>query len=144
MSTDDEVRELLTLMPRIIGRIKRIEIPEALRELDLAPRHLSLLSMLLLDGPQTVSELAASLHVAPTTVSLLVGDLSRKDVLARREDETDRRRRIVDISDTHRAAITAWLARGGQAWRVALDPLSPDERRTFVDTMLRYESAFTD
>jgi DNA-binding MarR family transcriptional regulator len=144
MSTDAEVRELLLLMPRIVGRIKRITVPDALRELDLAPRHLSLLSMLLLDGPQTVSELAASLGVAPTTVSLIVGDLSRKGVLARREDEADRRRRIVDISDAHRAAITAWLARGGQAWRAALAPLTPQERRTVVDTMLRYESAFTD
>lgn len=144
MSTDDEVRELLLLMPRIVGRIKRTPVPDALRELDLAPRHLSLLSMLLLDGPQTVSELAASLGLAPTTVSLIVGDLSRKGVLARREDEADRRRRIVDLSDDSREAITAWLARGGQAWRVALAPLTAEQRRAFVDTMLRYESAVAD
>ncbi|MFI5844009.1 MarR family transcriptional regulator [Catenuloplanes sp. NPDC051500] len=141
MSTDDEVRELLLVMPRIIGRIKRIAVPDALRELELAPRHLSLLSMLLLDGPQTVSELAGSLGLAPTTVSLLVGDLSRKGVLDRREDEADRRRRIVDISDAHRQDITAWLAAGGRAWRAALAPLSAAERRMVVDTMLRYESA---
>jgi DNA-binding MarR family transcriptional regulator len=143
MSTDDEVRELLLVMPRIIGRIKRTAVPDALRELDLAPRHLSLLSMLLLDGPQTVSELAASLGLAPTTVSLLVGDLSRKGVLDRREDEADRRRRIIDISDAHRQDITAWLAMGGRAWRAALAPLTAEQRRMVVDTMLRYESAST-
>ncbi|MDR7277416.1 MarR family winged helix-turn-helix transcriptional regulator [Catenuloplanes atrovinosus] len=144
MSTDDEVRELLLVMPRIVGRIKRIPVPEALRSLELAPRHLSLLSMLLLDGPQTVSELAASLGVAPTTVSLIIGDLSRKGVLARREDEADRRRRIVDISPESRPAITAWLARGGQAWREALAPLTAEQRRIVVETMRRYERAVGD
>ena len=76
MSTDDSVRELLLVMPRIVGRVKRIAPPEELRSLELAPRHLSLLSMLL-DGPQPVSELSGKLSVAATTVSLLVADLSR-------------------------------------------------------------------
>ncbi|GAB7044119.1 MULTISPECIES: MarR family winged helix-turn-helix transcriptional regulator [Catenuloplanes] len=144
MSTDDEVRALLLVMPRIVGRIKRIPVPPALSSLDLAPRHLSLLSLLLLDGPQTVSELAASLGVAPTTVSLIIGDLSRKGVLVRREDEADRRRRIVDIAPESRPAISAWLARGGEAWRTALAPLTAEQRRIVVETMLRYEAAVGD
>jgi DNA-binding MarR family transcriptional regulator len=140
-STDDAVRELLLLMPRLIGRIKRLPPPEQLRSADLAPRHLSLLSLLLLDGPQTVSQLAERLHVAPTTVSLIVGDLSRKGVLVRREDEEDRRRRIVDLSPDSRPAISEWLSPGARAWRQALEPLAPAERQLFVDTMLAYEAA---
>lgn len=76
LGLDSAVRELLLLMPRIIGRIKRIPIPEDLDGLALGPRHLSLLSFLLLDGPMTVSELAVQLEVAPTTVSLMVGATS--------------------------------------------------------------------
>ena len=92
MSTaaDATVRELMLVMLRLVGRAKRMPPPEQLREFDLAPRHLSLLSLLVLDGAMTVSELAGKLGVAPTTVSLLVGDLSRKGVLERREDDTDR------------------------------------------------------
>jgi DNA-binding MarR family transcriptional regulator len=123
--------------------VKRLPPPEELRSFDLTPRHLSLLSLLLLDGPQTVSELAAHLGVAPTTVSLIVGDLSRKGVLVRREDDTDRRRRIVDISAGSRPAISQWLSPGAQAWRRALAPLTPAQRRVVVDTLLAYESAFT-
>ncbi|MGW4948112.1 MarR family transcriptional regulator [Actinoplanes sp. NPDC004185] len=121
--------------------MKRIPVPEQLRSFDLAPRHLSLLSLLLLDGPQTVSELAAHLSVAPTTVSLMVGDLSRKGVLVRREDDADRRRRIVDISAASRPAISQWLSPGAQAWRRALGPLTPAQRRVVVDTLLAYEAA---
>ena len=137
---DDAVRTLLLLMPRMVGRVKRIRIPEELQSLTLAPRHLSLLAYLLFDGPLGVNELAARLEVAPTTVSLLIGDLSRKGVLERREDERDRRRRIVALADAHEPAISAWLAPGAAAWRRALAPLTPDQRRLFVDTLLTYEA----
>ncbi len=63
-------------------------VPDGLQSLELAPRHLSLLSYLLFDGPLTVSELAERLQVAPTTVSLLVSELAGKGVLTRREDDT--------------------------------------------------------
>ena len=141
MSTADPVRELILLMPRRVGRAKRMPPPEELRELDLAPRHRSLLALLLLDGALTVSELAAALGVAPTTVSLLVSDLSRKGVLERREDDADRRRRIVDIAPGSRPAIAQWLSPSAEAWRRALDPLTPAQRRMVVDTLLAFEAA---
>ena len=132
------------LFPRLVGRAKRIAPPEQLRSFELAPRHLSLLSLLLLDGPQTVSQLAARLEVAPTTVSLLIGDLSRKGVLVRHEDDADRRRRIVDISAQSRPAISEWLSPSARAWQQALTPLTRAQRRTVVDTLLAYERAFGD
>jgi DNA-binding MarR family transcriptional regulator len=143
VSADDAVRELMLVLPRLVGRLKRLPPPEPLRSLELTPRHLSLLSMLLLDGPLTVSQLAERLSVAPTTVSLIVGELSRKNVLRRRADEADRRRRIVDLTDDARPAVSQWLSPGARAWRDALGPLTPDQRRLVADTFLAYEAAFT-
>ncbi|WP_245665372.1 MarR family winged helix-turn-helix transcriptional regulator [Nocardia sienata] len=140
-SADDTVRELLLLMPRLVGRAKRMRPPAELQSFDLAPRHLSLLALLLLDGPQTVSQLAGRLGVAPTTVSLIVSDLSRKEVLVRHEDAADRRRRIIDIGPASRPAISEWLSPGAYAWRAALAPLTPAQRRMVVDTLLAYEAA---
>ena len=140
-SRDDTVRELLLLMPRIMGRVKRLPVPAELRSLDLAPRHLSLLSYLLFDGALTVTDLADRLQVAPTTVSLIVGELTRKGILVRSEDEGDRRRRIIDIAPASRAAISEWLSPGAGAWRVALEPLSPGQRIIFVQTLRAYEDA---
>jgi DNA-binding MarR family transcriptional regulator len=139
LSTDEAIRALLLLMPRLVGRAKRLPVPEELRSLDLAPRHLSLLSILLFDGPMTVNDLAGRLEVAPTTVSLMVGELSRKGVLERHEDDDDHRRRIVSITGARQPSIRTWLARGATAWREALSPLTPAERRTFVATLLAYE-----
>jgi DNA-binding MarR family transcriptional regulator len=140
-SADAAVRELLLLMPRLVARVKRLGVPDALRDLDLAPRHLSLLAYLLFDGPLTISQLAERLEVAPTTVSLLVSELATKGVLTREQDAADRRRHIVDIAAPQRPAIEAWLAPGAQAWRQALAPLTPAERATFVATLRAYERA---
>ncbi|TQS30515.1 MarR family winged helix-turn-helix transcriptional regulator [Microbispora sp. KK1-11] len=141
LSLDEGIRTLLLLMPRLVGRAKRMPVPESLRTLDLAPRHLSLLSYLLFDGPLTVNELAARLEVAPATVSLMVGDLSRKGVVDRREDDADRRRTIVSIAEANREAVDAWLARGARAWRSALEPLTSEQRSLFVETLRSYERA---
>ncbi|WP_052850695.1 MarR family winged helix-turn-helix transcriptional regulator [Streptomyces avicenniae] len=133
---------MLLQMPRVVGRLKRTPLPERLRSLSLAPRHLSLLAYLLFDGPLRVGELAERLEVAPTTVSLMVSDLSRQGVLDRRADPADRRRTIVTITEDAetRTAIERWLANGAVAWRKAFEPLSPAERALFVRTMLTYEA----
>jgi DNA-binding MarR family transcriptional regulator len=136
---DEATRALLLLMPRVVGRAKRLPVPEPLRAFQLAPRHLSLLAYLVFDGPLGVKDLAARLEVAPATVSLMVADLSRQGVLERREDEADRRRTIVSIAAAHRQAVTDWLATGGRAWQVVLEPLTPAQRRLFVETLEAYE-----
>jgi len=143
-SVEDGVRQLLLLMPRLVGRAKRTPVPAELDGCSLAPRHLSLLSYLLFDGPMTVTELAGRLQVAPTTASLMVGDLSRQGVLNRDEDPADRRRTIVSITDDMRPAVDAWLARGAQAWKNALAPLTPAQRQMVIDTLHTYEQGVGD
>ncbi|WP_405678784.1 MarR family winged helix-turn-helix transcriptional regulator [Streptomyces sp. NBC_01511] len=143
LSVDDGVRTLLLLMPRVVARTKRTPVPRQLEEYNLAPRHLSLLAYLFFDGALTVNALAARLELAPATVSLLVGELNRYGVVDRQEDEADRRRKIVSIADAHLDAVRCWLENGVRAWRVALEPLTPVERRTFVDTLRVYERELT-
>ena len=109
--------------------------------MDLAPRHLALLAYLQYDGPLTVSELADRLEVAPTTVSLMVGDLSRHGIVTREEDDADRRRRIVAIEPDFVAPITQWLSGSATAWTEVLAALTPAERGTIVGTMRAYEAA---
>jgi DNA-binding MarR family transcriptional regulator len=141
MTTAQAVRAMLLLMPRLVGRAKRLPIPSALRGLDLAPRHLALLAHLQYEGPLTVGELADRLEVAPTTVSLMVGDLSRHGILTRQEDNTDRRRRIVAIDPSFAAPIKQWLAGSASAWTTVLDSIRPAERAIVINTMRAYEAA---
>jgi DNA-binding MarR family transcriptional regulator len=141
MTTDQAVRSMLLLMPRLVGRAKRLPMPEALQTLDLAPRHLSLLAYLQHDGSLTVGQLAERLEIAPTTVSLMVSDLSRRGVVTREEDDADRRRRLVAIAPEYVKAIDEWLAGSALAWAEILADLTPAERATIVRTMRAYETA---
>jgi DNA-binding MarR family transcriptional regulator len=135
---DEQVHALLVLMPRLVGRAKRRPPPAQLAGYALTPRHLALFAVLL-DGPMSVNQLAETLDLAATTVSLVVGDLSRQGLLTRTEDAADRRRKLISLAGAHRAAIDDWLGGAAAAWRRALDPLTVAERRLFVDTLTRFE-----
>ncbi|MFQ6326363.1 MarR family winged helix-turn-helix transcriptional regulator [Nocardia sp. CWNU-33] len=139
IAVEEGIRSLLLLMPRVVGRAKKMRVPEELQSFSLAPRHLSLLANLVFEGPMTVNDLAVRLEVAPTTVSLMVGDLSRQGVLERRTDEADRRRTIVGIAAAHEKSVNDWLGGSARAWRAVLGPLTPEQRRLFVDTLRAYE-----
>ncbi|MBE1530432.1 MarR family winged helix-turn-helix transcriptional regulator [Actinomadura algeriensis] len=140
-AVDEAVRTLLLLMPRLVGRAKRLPVPSALRGLDLAPRHLALLAHLEYDGPASVNELAARLEVAPTTVSLMVGELSQPGVLERTADPADRRRRIVAIAPAYTAAIKEWLSGSASAWESVMRGLAPADRATVITALRDYEDA---
>jgi DNA-binding MarR family transcriptional regulator len=139
---DEGVRVLLLLMPRVVARTKHTPVPARLEPFHLAPRHLSLLAYLYFDGALSVGALASRLELAPATVSLLVGELHRHAVVDRAEDPADRRRKIVEIAASYREDVGAWLGTGIRAWRAALAPLSPDQRRLFIDTLRAYEREF--
>jgi DNA-binding MarR family transcriptional regulator len=140
-AVDEAVRTLLLLMPRLVGRAKRLPIPPALQGLDLAPRHLALLAHLEYDGPAGVNELAARLEVAPTTVSLMVSELSRPGVLERTVDPADRRRRIIAITPAYTAPIGKWLSGSASAWERVMHDLDPAERATVITALRAYEAA---
>ncbi|MFD8573371.1 MarR family winged helix-turn-helix transcriptional regulator [Streptomyces sp. NPDC059639] len=140
-AVNEAVRTLLLLMPRLVGRAKRLPMPLALQGLDLAPRHLALLAHLEYDGPTSINELAARLEVAPTTVSLMVSELSRPGVLQRTADPADRRRRIVAIAPAYVVPISEWLSASAFAWKRVMRGLDPAERATVITALQAYEGA---
>src|ERR687883_2136189 len=81
------------------------------------------------EGPQSVSDLAAAERVRPQSMAQTVGDLEADGLVERRPDPDDRRRALVSLTDTGRAALEAdrrhregWLAEAIAA------ELSPDEQ----------------
>lgn len=130
LDTDDALRVLLQALPQVAAGLKRPGVPAPLDVLftTLGPRHIPVLSYLLLDGPMSVSELAARLGLAMPTTSLMVRDLEGARLVERAEDPGDRRRRLVSISDEHRDVVESWLAQRAHPIRAALERLSPAER----------------
>jgi len=136
--TQAQLAELLPLLPALTKAMTRKshEVPAAIKadwhRHGLAPRHMNLLVSLALGGPMSVSELSARLEVGLATASLIVGELGRVGLVVRSEDQTDRRRTIVDLAPAHRQAISAFVGRRAAILKEALEPLTPQERAGLV------------
>jgi DNA-binding transcriptional ArsR family regulator len=98
LSLDESVRAMVLLMPRLVGRAKRLPVPDALRSFDLAPRHLSLLTYVLFDGPLTVNELTAALGTTQQNMSKHLGVLADAGIVRREKAGTRVRCSIADDS----------------------------------------------
>ena len=80
-------------------------------------------------------ELAAAAErvgLSLATTSLLVGELSRAGILTRSEDERDRRRTIVTISEEYEDWVSTWVAQVVEPMHRALERLSPRARADFM------------
>jgi DNA-binding MarR family transcriptional regulator len=127
---------------RLLGALNRgtrprgDSLPEPLRtafsEGSLGPRHMPPLFALTMGGPASVGDLAARINLAPTTTSLLVNELSRAGLVERREDDGDRRRTIVDVSEQIRGPLTEYASARVAVVKRALARLEPEARVHFV------------
>jgi len=62
----------------------------------------------------------------------MVGELSRAGLLERAEDEQDRRRTIVRVSDAYREGVAGWLQERLEPIRRTLQRLTPEQRASFL------------
>lgn len=144
MSADAALREVLRALPEIAAGLKRPGVPAPLTPLfNFGPRHLPVLTHLLLDGPMSVGELAEHLGLALPTTSLMVRDLSSVGLVERTEDPDDRRRRIIGINPEHLPTVRDWLDTRADPVRAALNRLSPAERRALAKGMRILAEEFT-
>jgi DNA-binding MarR family transcriptional regulator len=135
---DEGAVELATLLAEIVHAGKRRggapprELEEAAEREGLGPRHAPVLFAVALHSGLSVSELAARVGLSLATTSLLVGELSRAGILTRTEDERDRRRTIVTISEGREESVGGWVRQVVEPMSRALDRMSPRARADFM------------
>ena len=142
MTTTELDREQLHELVQLLGLISRRlrggrDVPEALRDAfragSLGPRHMPVLFSLARKPAASVGELAARFGLAPATVSLLVNDLSRIGLVERQEDEHDRRRTLVRVSEQHRRLLLRVADERIGLVRRTLARLDPEARAHFAE-----------
>jgi DNA-binding MarR family transcriptional regulator len=138
---DVQVRELVALFAGILKGLKQDrreeekpeELQRAFEQGSLGERHFPPLIVLSLEGPMSVSELADHVGLTVATTSLLVGELSRAGLVQRSEDERDRRRTIVSLSEEIRKIAEPRIKERLQPFRRTLERLSPAARAHFME-----------
>lgn len=117
------------LAPRLGTAIVRLT--RVLRQQDegeLTPTMRSMLGTIDRDGPVSLGELAVAEHVAPPTVTKVVGKLEESGLVARTVDEADRRVTRVELTAAGRSRLAA-ARRARATWLAArLAELDADER----------------
>lgn len=137
---DETAEELHRLLSHVVRGLRRQgppprELRAAFRAAGLGPRHVGVLAHLAAEGPMTVGELAERLRVSLAHASLMAGALTRAGLAERREDDRDRRRTIVTVSERYGEPIREWLRGRIEPLRDVLAELSADERDALVRAM---------
>jgi DNA-binding MarR family transcriptional regulator len=136
--------QLMQLFPRVARGMRRHQGRAAPgMPTPLGPRHIAALQHLR-GGPLTVGALAAELCLTLPTVSGVLGDLDRADLIDRHADHADRRRTIVAIKAARRPVIEEWLDGAAAPLARVLDRLGPSERTAFLKAMDMLEAELRD
>jgi DNA-binding MarR family transcriptional regulator len=113
-----------------LGRLHRRLRPTAAgTTAGLTPTRISLLNTINRLGPIRLSDLAAEEGINPTMLSRVVSDLALGGLIERAGDPQDRRAALVMVTREGRKLIERMRRERTDVLSVALDGLSPSERR---------------
>jgi MarR family transcriptional regulator, lower aerobic nicotinate degradation pathway regulator len=120
-----------------LARIARRSSETALEPTGLRPRHLVALTILRDRGPTTQVALGEALCVDPTNLVGLLNELEHASLLERRRDPVDRRRHIVELSDSGRIALARAERALASMQDEVLSGLGEDEREALHGLLVR-------
>ena len=120
----------------------RSRVEKAMRPLTLSSGQLLLLVVLEEYGEATPATLARALHLTPQAMTTLLKPLDTRSLIARRPDETNRRRVLLRLTDKADALLTDVRAATPEIEEDMLGPLSVGERDTLRTLLMRIAKPF--
>ena len=109
----------------------------ALAELGIDGRDYTTLAVLATDQPDSQQELARLMGKAPPIIVAAVDELEKKGLVARRRDERDRRRSVVEMTDAGREMLARADVIADDLIAEIFGALSADERAALHETLRR-------
>jgi DNA-binding MarR family transcriptional regulator len=146
VAVDDERRALGRRLADEVGRLVRLghAARAAVAARGAAPvpavgdrSAVLLLFPLLVHGPQRASALADAVHADPSTVSRQTAELVRHGLVRREEDPTDRRARLLALTDAGREVCERVRATRGDLLAAALATWSREDLGTLATLLHR-------
>ena len=112
------------------------ELTAALEDLDISPRDHAVLSTAMC-GEHTQTEIARMVGLDKTTMVVTVDELEAAGLAERRPSSTDRRARVIVVTDAGKRSVKAADKVLDRVRDDVLSVLEPDERRVFLDALSR-------
>jgi MarR family transcriptional regulator, transcriptional regulator for hemolysin len=112
------------------------EMSAALEDLGISPRAHAVLTTAL-TGEHTQTEIARLVGLDKTTMVVTVDELEAAGLAERRPSSTDRRARVIVVTDAGKRSVKAADKVLDRVRDDVLSELGPDERRVFLDALGR-------
>ena len=135
MATTERTADLIFLLSQAAHALQT-ELTAQLEGLGISPRSHCVLTHAL-EGDQTQIRLAERCAMDKTTMVVTVDELERLGLAERRPSPTDRRARIIAVTEAGAAKVAEGNAVVERLYASVLDSLPEDEREPFVDALTR-------
>lgn len=143
MEDKDQLIASITATQRSMGRLFGAARTNPLMSLNLTMRQLKVLLTLARRGPLPGHVLTAEMGVSLATVTGIVDRLAAQGLVSRREDPTDRRVRLLELTAEGRKLVGGVMDAGSAQYRRLLSRLEVDELR-LLDTLVRRMAEIAD
>jgi DNA-binding MarR family transcriptional regulator len=108
---------------------------KALTPYDIDGRELGVLLVVADGGPKSQQQAARRLGIDRTTMVAMLDALEGKGLVSRHPDADDRRRNVVELTDTGQDTLRLAVAASDDAERAFLAPLGPQAARQLRDSL---------
>jgi MarR family transcriptional regulator, transcriptional regulator for hemolysin len=125
--------DLMVLLSRTSHALSS-ELTAALSELGISPRAHCVLSRAMAGG-QTQSRLAELSALDKTTMVVTVDELERAGLAVRRTSDTDRRARIIEVTEAGERLVAEGERIVSRVYDEVLSTLPPSQRETLIDAL---------
>jgi len=116
------------------GHVLATQMTAAFAELGISPRGYCVLFHAL-ETERTQIELAAIADLDKTTMVVTVDELEKAGLAERRPSSTDRRARVITVTDAGRQAVIEGTRIADRVHRDVLDALPEEQRSAFMDAL---------
>lgn len=141
MYDDEVVHEVLKLLPELFRAFSR-RIPQHARREGASLAQMKAVVQLAEYGPQTMGELARGLGITTPSATGLVNPLVDMGHVVRERDPNDRRVVRVRLSEEARGLADDILAERRSEVQTALEGMSPEAQRNFLEGLTRLAQVY--
>jgi len=143
MQDKEQLIASITETQRSLGRVFGAARANPLMSLNLTMRQLKVLLTLARRGPLGGQELTVEMGVSFATVTGIVDRLAAQGLVSRREDPSDRRVRLLELTAEGRKLVGSVVDAGSAQYRRLLSRLEVDELR-LLDSLIRRMAEIAD
>ncbi len=133
----EDLKQAAQRFLRLAARLRRIGTQPAEREMPASPSQVALMEVIASSPGCSLQEMAATLQLAPPTVSIAVRQLERLGWVERRPHPTDRRALQIFLTEEGEKMYRRAMTFQRRKFENLLRGLTPSERATLLDLLER-------